>query len=415
MDFFRKELIYVSILLLGSMSWGLTMAYWSPCKISMTDSLEYSDIIGTLFNFLAPLACIFGGPFINIFIDKLGRNKSIFITSLFMFLSWVAMSYTKSNFYYLALITRFFLGFAVGSFSTIIPMYIIELSPNDVIGAYRALHQFGISIGILLCYIMGIWLKWRKITLLSSIPAGLLSILIWLVPESKIDSAQKSNENTVKESVFQQIYIKQILISAAFMFFQQFAGTNAFLANLNDIFSKSRIDIKSSAASVIVGLIGSASVLLISVIIGLCGRKLVWYISSLGQAVVLALCACNAKWNWSPIIPIICLILDNLLFSIGVAPIPWFVLPELFNESVRSSATSFITATNWLFGSVLFFLWDVMASAIGLSWSFSIFAVIMVFGFIFGIFVFSNQSGIEDTQADMDNANSSKLLDQVLI
>ena len=124
MQFFQKELIYVLILLLGSMSWGLTMAYWSPCKVSMSDSLEYSDTIGTIFNFLAPFACIFGGPFINIFITKLGRKKSVFVTAVFMFVSWIAMAFTQAKFFYLALIMRFFLGFAVGSFSTVIPLYL---------------------------------------------------------------------------------------------------------------------------------------------------------------------------------------------------------------------------------------------------------------------------------------------------
>lgn len=400
MQFFQKELIYVLILLLGSMSWGLTMAYWSPCKVSMSDSLEYSDTIGTIFNFLAPFACIFGGPFINIFITKLGRKKSVFVTAVFMFVSWIAMAFTQAKFFYLALIMRFFLGFAVGSFSTVIPLYITELSPNDVRGAYGTLHQFGISIGASLCYMMGIWLKWRMITVISAIPTGLLSILIWFVPESPVVSRQQE-ENAIKESLCQKKFVKPLLISLALMFFQQFAGTSAFLANLEDIFTKCKININSSLASFIVGLTGAVAVLITSAIIGFCGRRPAWHISSIGQAVALALGACNNKWNWSPIIPVVCLILDNFLFSIGLAPIPWFFVPELFPDSVRSTATSMMTAINWSFGSALFFLWDIMQAALGMTWSFAIFAIIMACSLIFGIFALPEPQGIE-VEPDVD-------------
>ncbi|KAK8883788.1 glucose import [Tritrichomonas musculus] len=400
MQFFQKELIYVLILLLGSMSWGLTMAYWSPCKVSMSDSLEYSDTIGTIFNFLAPFACIFGGPFINIFITKLGRKKSVFVTAVFMFVSWIAMAFTQAKFFYLALIMRFFLGFAVGSFSTVIPLYITELSPDDVRGAYGTLHQFGISIGASLCYMMGIWLKWRMITVISAIPTGLLSILIWFVPESPVVSRQQE-ENAIKESLCQKKFVKPLLISLALMFFQQFAGTSAFLANLEDIFTKCKININSSLASFIVGLTGAVAVLITSAIIGFCGRRPAWHISSIGQAVALALGACNNKWNWSPIIPVVCLILDNFLFSIGLAPIPWFFVPELFPDSVRSTATSMMTAINWSFGSALFFLWDIMQAALGMTWSFAIFAIIMACSLIFGIFALPEPQGIE-VEPDVD-------------
>lgn len=400
MRFFQKELIFVLILLLGSMSWGLTMAYWSPCKVSMTDSLGYSDTIGTLFNFLAPFACIFGGPFINLFINKLGRKKSIFVTSVFMFISWLGMAFTKAKFFYLALITRFFLGFAVGSFSTVIPVYITELSPDDVRGAYGTLHQFGISIGASTCYLMGYWLKWRMITVISAIPAGLLSLLIWFIPESPVVSKQLE-ENAVKESLCQKKFVKPLLISLALMFFQQFAGTSAFLANLDDIFTKCKINIHSSLASFIVGLTGAVAVLITSAIIGFCGRRPAWLISSIGQAFALALGACNSNWNWSPIIPVVCLILDNFLFSIGLAPIPWFFVPELFPDSNRSTATSIMTAINWTFGSALFFLWDIMEAALGMTWSFTIFAIIMGFSFIFGIFSLPEPQKIENVE-DID-------------
>ena len=97
-------------------------------------------------------------------------------------------------------------------------------------------------------------------------------------------------------------------------------------------------------------------------------------------------------------------ILDNFFFSIGLAPIPWFFVPELFPDSVRHTATSCMTAINWSFGSALFYLWDVMEAGIGMTWSFAFFAIIMVASLIFGIICLPEPKG--EMGAGVENIDS---------
>ena len=389
MKFFRVELAYTAVLILQSMSWGMVMGYWSPAAQAVGEDLELSDTLKSVFNFLAPFACIFGGPFINLFINRLGRRLSVFVTAVFIFVSWVVLAFVQKSFKWLAFVLRFFLGFGVGSTSTVVPLYITELAPPDVRGAYGTLHQLGISIGASTCYLVGGLLNWRNLTLVSAVPCGVQCLLIWLIPESPaVSRIQQTQESQVpKEPLFQKKYVKSMIISFLLMFFQQFAGTSAFLANLTKIFQDCHINIADYLASFLVGVTGAIAVLITSQIIGYCGRRPAWLISSIGQAIALALGAMNAKWNWTPVLPVICLILDNFLFSIGLAPIPWFFVPELFPDSVRSTATSMFTATNWIFGSALFFLFDIMSDAIGMAWTFAFFAIIMVLSFFYGIFM----------------------------
>lgn len=406
-NFFRKELVYTLILLLGSMSHGLVMAYWSPCKESMSIALEFDDNsnLCSLFNFFAPFACIFGGPVISFIINKKGRRISVFLTALLMCVSWLIMSFVKKNFKWLAFIMRFLTGFCVGSYSTVIPMYITELAPTEVRGAYGTLHQMGIGTGASICYLMGIWLdkKWRIVSIISAVPSALLSLLVFLIPESPATFRQHDT-NASHESLCQKKFVKPLAISVSLMFFQQFAGTSAFLANLQGIFDKCHININSSLASFIVGFSGVIAVLITSAIIRFFGRRPAWHISSAAQAICLALGACNEKWSWSPVIPVICLILDNFFFSIGLAPIPWFFVPELFPDSVRHTATSCMTAINWSFGSALFYLWDVMEAGIGMTWSFAFFAIIMVASLIFGIVCLPEPKG--EMGAGVENIDS---------
>lgn len=414
MNFFRKELLYTLILLLGSMSHGLTMAFWSTAKVSMSAEFGLKNSLQTFFNFLAPFACIFGGPLISFVLERFGRKKAAFLTAVLMCVSWEIMGFVKHSFYALAFVTRFLTGFCVGSFSTIIPMYITELAPTEVRGAYGTLHQMGIGTGASICYLMGYWLsdKWATVCYISGAPCGLLSFLIWIIPESP--AMFRKQESHFKESLFQRKFLRPALISGFLMFFQQFAGTSAFLANLQPIFQDCHINLNDSIASFLVGITGVIAVVITSGIIGFFGRRPAWHISSAAQAVALALAACNEKWQFSKILPVVCLIADNFFFSIGLAPIPWFIVPELFPDTVRSFATSFMVAINWIFGSALFYVWDYMDAGLGKAWSFGFFGIIMVGSLIFGILYLpepKGDMGQQDSIEPFSKENYQQVLD----
>ena len=102
------------------------------------------------------------------------------------------------------------------------------------------------------------------------------------------------------------------------------------------------------------------------------------------------------------------LFLDNFIFGLGTAPIPWFFVPELFPDSVRAFAASLITAFCWIIGTALFFIWDVMKDGIGQAGGFLVFAIIMVLSTIFGFFL-PKPKNQEDN--DLDTYKSSPLLD----
>lgn len=57
--------------------------------------------------------------------------------------------------YSLLLIARFLLGFAVGIFSVIVPIFIIEISPLKLRGSFGAVSQIAITFGILIAYSLG--------------------------------------------------------------------------------------------------------------------------------------------------------------------------------------------------------------------------------------------------------------------
>jgi hypothetical protein len=119
-------------------------------------------------------------------------------------------------------------------------------------------------------------------------------------------------------------------------------------------------------------------------LIGFSGRHIAWLISSGAQALSLTVASLQEHYKWNKIIPLVCLFADNFTFGIGTAPLPWFFVPELFPDSVRSLAGAIITAGSWVMGTLLFFIWDAMKAGLGQAAGFGFFAAIMYCSFGFG-------------------------------
>jgi MFS family permease len=91
-----------------------------------------------------------------------------------------------------AIISRALLGFTMGSFSALMPMYGVELAPPPLTGIVGTFPQIFIASGVSLCYLVG-WIvqhyndNQQALYCLVGVGAGidgLLAVLIWLIPES---------------------------------------------------------------------------------------------------------------------------------------------------------------------------------------------------------------------------------------
>lgn len=83
---------------------------------------------------------------------------------------------------------RVILGLAVGSASTLVPMYLSEMAPTSIRGALSSLNQLMIMTGILLAYIINYVFaatgSWRWMLGFALIPGLLMLIGMLFLPES---------------------------------------------------------------------------------------------------------------------------------------------------------------------------------------------------------------------------------------
>jgi SP family facilitated glucose transporter-like MFS transporter 8 len=70
-------------------------------------------------------------------------------------------------------------------------------------------------------------------------------------------------------------------------------------------------------------------------------------------------------------------------FSLGMGPIPWLLLAEIFPTDVRGVAASIATATNWTSSFVVTLTFEPIEDAIGESATFLAFALMCLCALIF--------------------------------
>jgi MFS family permease len=418
-----KELGYSLILCLGSLTFGYVMAFPSPALPQMQDDWgkpSVPEVQWTFFNSITALSAIFG-PFITKALllprFRLGRRITCFILAVCGCGFWLIMLAHGVNRFWVGLVARCLLGLTIGAFSALCPMYIVELAPPEATGFFGTLNQLCIATGVVVLYLVGSWVSWKYIAVIGAVILGALSLLVWLVPESpatgQVGNASDQGEDS-GETVFSKTYICPLLVCIAFMFFQQLSGINAILTNLGDLFSRAGVTLETGYASAIAAIAQVIACLAAGFLIEKFGRRVVWIIS-FGMITVTDLLygiyelpKLRDNDTFPTWFPILVIFLNLLGFVAGAGPIPWFIVAEMFPDSVRPSAVSIVSTSNWVFAFAVLQLFPEMQKGLELWGCFILFAVVSLIGTIFGLFYVKNPEIAED-KSPKDEAKLSRV------
>jgi MFS family permease len=400
------------------------MGYPSPVVPQMQaewGKSALSDFQWTFFNSITALSAIIGPFFTKLLLIprfKLGRRISCFIIAVVGTGSWLILLGNAQNRFWVGMIARALLGVVIGAFSALCPMYIVELAPADMTGFFGSLAQLSIASGIVVVYLVGSWISWKYNAVVGAVICGLLCVLVWFVPESpataqELEAAEEQNshaangDDETKESIFSSPHFGRLLAGIAFMFFQQFSGINAILTNLTELFTQAGVELESGYASTITGAAQVIACLCAGFLIEKLGRRVVWIISfSLitltdllyGISNIPSLRESNTFPNWFPIL----VIFVNLLgFGAGAGPIPWFIISEMFPSSVRATAVSIVSTSNWILAFAVLQLFPELVKGLQLWGCFVLYAALSLGGTIFGVFYVKNptETGKDDDMA----------------
>lgn len=149
--------------------------------------------------------------------QKYGRRVALLASCPVGWLGWAGWSVAREGAgisVEAQLITaRCLIGICGGMGSTVVPVYIAEVSPTRIRGALVCLHQVGIGAGFSLAYIVG-WAAvdaasverattcwgcgWRLAGWLGFVPLGVALIVVYFLPESPRWAAYCGDENSAR-------------------------------------------------------------------------------------------------------------------------------------------------------------------------------------------------------------------------
>ena len=286
---------------------------------------------------------------------------------------------------------RFLLGISVGTASFVAPLYIAEVAPPRVRGGLVSFNQLAVTAGILIAYIVDFLFKdvagsWRWMLGIAAVLGAVLAIGMltvphtprWLVMSGQSDRARatleklragdqdadvdqelqdieeanrREGETTVRELAGPQIR-PLLLIGLSLALFQQFVGINTVIYYAPTILADTGLtDSSSITQTVFVGITNVVFTIVAVLLLDRVGRRKLLLTGVAGLIVALGVLA---AYFWSPELQdhASYLALGGLLlyiasFAVGLGPVFWLMISEIFPTGVRSKAMSVSTVANW--------------------------------------------------------------------
>lgn len=305
--------------------------------------------------------------------------------------------------------------------------YVTEISAPKSRGIFQALGPVSASFGILLTYTLGYFLHWKIVALISCTFSFFTLISIQFLPESpsylyhagrkeqslqslvwfrrNIVTAQdefaamKLSGDHLDRKDFHSLFcrtntLKPFGILIVLFFLQETSGIYAILFYAVDFFKDAQVNFDEHISSIIVGAIRLLMSILGAVLINKFGRRSLSMISSLGMSVSMLVVVgyfeyfniFHKEMMW-PSIPLICVIANVFFSMIGMLPIPWILVGELFPTQVRSvmSGVVICLAQVFIFLSVKFY--PDMIYSIKFSGTCTVFLVASILALLFSKFI----------------------------
>ena len=380
----------------------------------------YTDFLHGITSSSALIGCVIGAAISGLCASNLGRRKSLILAGVLFFLSALGsfmpefIFFEKGNPTFSLLIVfnlyRILGGIGVGLASAVCPMYIAEVAPSNIRGTLVSWNQFAIIFGQLVVYFVNFMILgdhiapviqkmaegineiinpveaqwaiekgWRYMFVSESIPAGLFTLLLFLVPETprylamtgkddqafavlaRINGKSRAQEilsdikSTVAEKTEKLFTYGWLVIFVGIMLsvFQQAIGINAVLYFAPRIFESLGMG-NPMMQTVIMGIVNITFTLLAIFTVEKWGRKplLIW--GSLGMALGAAGVAVTSVASSVPaIVAVISIMVYSASFMFSWGPICWVLISEIFPNTIRGAAVAIAVAFQWIFNFIV--------------------------------------------------------------
>ncbi len=375
------------------------------------------------------LGGLIGSFFGGALADRFGRKKILIITALIYCAGAVIQAASHS--YPELLLGRFLTGIGIGLTSVVGPLYLAEVAPPDFRGAFVSTYQLMLTAGILIAYAVDFLLEgkgnWQLVFYIALIPAVLQLIALFFIPEtpgwlmrhSGVKRAEQSldelrEDNEWKEHIGEMEAVaapkkkgrlklllkphlkRLIVIGVLLSIFQQITGINTIIYYAPKIFSGAGENI-SLLITLYIGVANFLFTFLSVFLIDKLGRRffLLLGVSAMIVGQLLLILGENI-----PSLGITGVFIYIFGFAIGLGPITWVLLSEIYPLRIRGKAMGLAIFANWVFNYIVSLTFLMLIEYFGLGKTFMLYGFISLLCLLFIYFYIPETKGksLEDIE-----------------
>ena len=386
------------------------------------------------------IGAVIGAATNGVLADIFGRKKIIMATALIFIFGSIMCAFAPNV--YVLIISRIFVGFAVGIVNFVVPLYLSEISPKNLRGTLVSLYQWAITSGILFSYFINAAFaqavyNWRWMLFAGVLPGLILFVGMcfmsdtprWLVSKNRNEEAKavfkkiepdiddnkeiEDIENTLqlegqeKKFCFKKWMLMPFVVGIGIMFAQICTGINTIIYYAPTIFKTAGFDSNLTAiyATTGIGVVNFVMTIVAVFYTDRLGRKPLLYFGLTG--VMLSLFALGTSFAFANVlgsslkwVAVGSLVTYIICFAMSLGPIGWILVSEVFPLKIRGIAMSICTVSNFAFNFFVVGSFPVLLHRIGGAWTFWIFGFVSLLCIVFVYFFVPETKGISLEQIE---------------
>ena len=391
----------------GALSMGLALGWASPALLQLATSLHLSPAQLGWLGGLLPLGGLLAVPWAPWLLGRLGRRGTMQAASLPTLAGWLCLGLSRQ----LAplYLGRLLLGLASALQAASVPVYLGEVATPSLRGALAGAFQALVVAGLLAMAAAGTLLSWRQLALFAA-PLPCISLLLlhhlppsprwleeqgrrseaaqvraWLadtevVEEEEVEGGQADSQPSLslQEVVRDGVSRRLVLYMVAISLCNQLCGSNVLITFTDTILARAGLAMEPGLAGLAVCALMLVATLASTPLIHRVDRKTVLASSLTFCSLSLAILATHfhlSPTSPSPI-PLACLILHLVSFSLGMGPLTFTLLSDFSVPRLASVAATATGLAAWTSAGLLTLLFPVLEAAVGLPAVFGAFAAL---------------------------------------
>lgn len=419
---------------LGGLLSGYDTGVISGALLFINETWDLSDSLQGFLVSSVLIGAVIGAATNGILADIFGRKKIIIATAVIFIVGSILCAFAPNII--VLIVSRIFIGFAVGIVNFVVPLYLSEISPKALRGTLVSLYQWAITAGILFSYIINSVFahavyNWRWMLFAGVVPSLVLLIGMsfmqdtprWLVSKNRDEEAKKVfnkiepeidadieieeikqtlNKSSKNEKfTFKKWMIMPFVVGIGIMFAQICTGINTIIYYAPTIFKSAGFDSNITAiyATAGIGIINFLMTIVAIYFTDRLGRKPLLYFGLTG--VMLSLFAlgfsfefANTLGEYQKWVAVGSLVAYIICFAMSLGPVGWILVSEVFPLKIRGISMSICTVSNFAFNFFVVASFPVLLHRIGGAWTFWIFGFVSILCIIFVYFFVPETKGI---------------------